>query len=62
MNEEDDDEDGQPDNKRPLNDVWVFDTLTNRWHEIKAPLRIQGPLTGKKLKKEFEPRMAHSAV
>jgi len=26
------------------------------------PLRIQGPLLGKKLKKDFEPRMAHSAV
>jgi len=33
-----------------------------KWHEITPPLRIQGSLLGKKIKKEFEPRMAHSAV
>ena len=56
------DEDDDLGNKRPLNDVWVYDTLMNKWHEIRAPFRIQGSLLGKKLKKEFEPRMAHSAV
>lgn len=40
----------------------MFDTFTNQWHEIIAPFRIQGSLLGKKIKKEFEPRMAHSAV
>jgi hypothetical protein len=48
--------------KRPLNDVWIYDTLLRKWHEIKPSLKIQGPLSGKKIKKEFEARMAHSAV
>lgn len=48
--------------KRPLNDVWIYDTILKKWHEIKANLKIQGPLSGKKIKKEFEARMAHSAV
>jgi hypothetical protein len=51
-----------PSNKKPLGDVWVYDTLLNKWHEIKPLQRIQGSLAGKKIKKEFEPRMAHSAV
>jgi hypothetical protein len=45
-----------------LSDVWAYDTLMNRWHEIFPGFKIQGNLTGKKIKKEFEPRMAHSAV
>lgn len=45
-----------------MNDVWVYDTLMNCWHEINAKFKIQGSLMGKKLKKDFEPRMAHSAV
>jgi hypothetical protein len=49
-------------NNKFLNDVWVYDTVLLSWHEIKAPFKIQGPLAGKKIKKEFEPRMAHSAV
>ena len=49
-------------NKRPLNDVWIYDTLTNQWLEIHPPFKIQGSLLGKKIKKDFEPRMAHSAV
>ena len=52
----------QSNNKRPLSDVWAYDTLMNRWYEIFPGFRIQGNLTGKKIKKEFEPRMAHSAV
>lgn len=52
----------EDDDKKMFNDVWVYDTLTSRWHEIQAPMKIQGPLSGKKLKREFEPRMAHSAV
>lgn len=49
-------------NKRPLNDVWAYDTLMKRWYEIKASYRIQGSLLGKKVQKEFVARMAHSAV
>jgi hypothetical protein len=52
----------EDDEKKKFNDVWVYDTLTSRWHEIQAPMKLQGPLSGKKLKREFEPRMAHSAV
>lgn len=52
----------EPSNKMPLNDVWIYDTYLNRWHELKPPIKIQGSLTGKKIKKDFEPRMAHSAV
>ncbi len=47
-------------NKKPLNDVWIYDTVTKRWLEIKPPVKMQS--TGKNKKKEFEPRMAHSAV
>lgn len=57
-----DNEEAKENNKRPLNDVWVYDTLTNQWCEIKPGFRIQGSLLGKKIKKDFEPRMAHSAV
>lgn len=42
--------------------MWIYDTILNKWLEIKPPMMIQGPLSGKKIKKEFEPRMAHSAV
>lgn len=48
--------------KQPLNDVWIYDTYLKKWHEIKPNLKIQGPLSGKKIKRGFEPRMAHSAV
>lgn len=30
--------------------------------ELKAPLYIQGSGAGKRIRKQFEPRMAHSAV
>eukprot|EP00347_Sterkiella_histriomuscorum_P007476 403348772 len=49
-------------NLKFLNDVWIYDTILFKWHEIKPHLKIQGPLAGKKIKKVFEPRMAHSAV
>ena len=26
--------------KRTLNDVWIYDTLLHKWHEIAPPLRI----------------------
>jgi hypothetical protein len=45
-----------------MNDVWAYDTLMNQWEQIHAPFKIQGSLLGKKIKREFEPRMAHSAV
>ena len=45
-----------------LGDVWVFDTHLRRWMELSPPLFIQGSGAGKRIKKEFEPRMAHSAV
>lgn len=45
----------------PLADVWVFDTYTSRWHELSPSLKLQGSLAGKKIKKFFEPRLAHTA-
>lgn len=49
--------------KQPLNDVWIYDTVLRKWLEIKPQVKIQGSSSSnKKLKKEFEPRMAHSAV
>jgi hypothetical protein len=33
-----------------------------RWFEIKPPLCIQGNGTGRKIRKQFEPRMGHSSV
>ena len=36
-------------NKKPLNDIWAYDTLMRRWHEIKASYKLQGSLLGKKL-------------
>jgi hypothetical protein len=53
-------EPGADEKKRPLNDVWAYDTLTNKWFEIKAGFRTQK--NGKKSEREFLPRMAHSAV
>ena len=49
-------------NKEPLGDVWVFDTFLCKWFEIEPKLLIQGSSAGKKIKKVFEPRLAHSAV
>jgi hypothetical protein len=37
------------DNLKPLNDVWAYDTLMKKWHEIKASYKIQGSLLGKKI-------------
>lgn len=45
-----------------LSDVWVFDSHLKRWLELKPPLFIQGSGAGKRIRKQFEPRMAHSAV
>ena len=45
-----------------LGDVWVFDTLQKIWFEIKPNFKVQSSATGKKLRKSFEPRMAHSSV
>jgi hypothetical protein len=45
-----------------LGDVWVFDTYFSTWTEIKnIPFKIQSNPQGKKIKKFFEPRMAHTA-
>jgi hypothetical protein len=49
-------------NKKPLNDVWIYDTVLNKWTELEIPIYSQGSSSSKKQKKEFEPRMAHSAV
>lgn len=26
--------------KQPLNDVWIYDTILKKWHEIRPHLRI----------------------
>jgi Kelch motif len=30
----------EDDEKKKFNDVWVYDTLTSRWHEIQAPMKL----------------------
>ena len=55
-------EEDEQNNKEPLGDVWIFDTFLSKWFEIKPQLLIQGSSAGKKIKKQFEPRLAHSAV
>ena len=42
--------------------MWVFDTFLSKWFEIRPKLLIQGSGAGKKIKRQFEPRLAHSAV
>lgn len=48
--------------KEPLSDVWVFDTHLAMWTELRPELKIQGNTAGKKIKKQFEPRLAHTAA
>ena len=48
--------------KEPLSDTWIFDTVLCQWFEIRPQLRIQGSSAGKKIKKNFENRLAHTAV
>lgn len=60
---EDDDSDEEADTKsKSLSDVWIFDSHLNRWFELNLPLYIQGSGAGKRIRKQFESRMAHSAV
>lgn len=42
--------------------MWIFDTYFSTWRELNPPLRIQGSMAGKKIRKQFEPRLAHTAV
>ena len=58
--DESEDDDGEPQN-RPLNDVWVYDILLNIWREITTTVKVQTSFNSKKMRKIFEPRMAHSA-
>ena len=46
---------------RPLNDVWLFDLMLNSWRQIEPVTKVQSSFNNKKLRKSFEPRMAHSA-
>lgn len=46
---------------KPLNDVWLFDLLLNEWKQIEPVTKVQSSFNNKKLRKSFEPRMAHSA-
>ena len=45
---------------RSLNDVWLFDLHLNEWKEINPSVKVQSSFNNKKLRKTFEPRMAHS--
>ena len=40
LDHEEDEEEKIDDFKQILNDVWVYDTLLQKWHEIKPPFRI----------------------
>jgi hypothetical protein len=46
---------------RPLNDVWLFDLMLNVWRQVEPVTKVQSSFNNKKLRKSFEPRMAHSA-
>ena len=49
-------------NNRCLNDVWVYDLYLRVWQEIKPQIKVQSVFNNKKMRKTFEPRMAHSAT
>jgi hypothetical protein len=46
---------------KALNDVWLYDIHMNTWREIKPAVKVQSCFNSKKMRKSFEPRMAHSA-
>lgn len=48
-------------NNKALNDVWLYDIVLNIWKEIKPIVKVQSCFNSKKMRKSFEPRMAHSA-
>jgi len=48
-------------NNKALNDVWLYDIHMNTWKEIKPVVKVQSCFNSKKMRKSFEPRMAHSA-
>ena len=48
-------------NNKCLNDVWMYDLHLKKWVEIKPEVRVQAVFNNKKMRKIFEPRMAHSA-
>lgn len=54
--------DSEETQKEPLSDVWIFDTFKCTWSQIDPQLQIQGSTAGKKIRKFFEPRLAHTAV
>lgn len=54
------DSDMEPANK-PLNDIWVYDVVLNKWKEITTTVKVQTSFNSKKMRKIFEPRMAHSS-
>ena len=39
--------------------MWVFDIVLGEWAQLDPQLRIQGTGAGKKIRKRFEPRLAH---
>ena len=59
-NSQEDDDENEASNK-PLNDVWLFDIFQNYWQEITPQVKVQQNFNSKKMKKNFESRMAHSA-
>ena len=50
------------DANKPLNDVWLYDIHLETWREISPAIRVQTSFNSKKMRKIFEPRMAHSAT
>ena len=60
-NSQSEDSSDQEPTNRPLNDVWVFDIHLKFWREITTTVKVQTSFNSKKMRKIFEPRMAHSA-
>ena len=51
----------EEDANKPLNDVWLYDIYLEIWSEVTASIKVQTSFNSKKMRKIFEPRMAHSA-
>ena len=47
---------------KSLADIWIYDIYLQKWKEIKPPIKVQNQFNNKKMRKSFEPRMAHSAT
>lgn len=66
LNEDDDEQESDGSEEETANqslaDVWLFDLQLKTWFELKPSIRVQPIFNNKKMRKTFEPRMAHTAT